>query len=46
MPAADVETALRDYASLGSEYATNLKNLYAACPLKPLGETLPEKFTN
>ncbi len=38
----DVETALRDYASLGSEYARNLRTLYAACPLKPFGETLPD----
>ena len=38
----DVETALRDYASLGPEYAANLKTLYAACPVKPFGETLPD----
>ena len=38
----DVETALRDYASLGSEYAENLRTLYAACPVKPFGDTLPE----
>jgi hypothetical protein len=37
----DVETALRDYASLGPEYAENLKALYAACPVRPFGETLP-----
>ena len=37
----DVETALRDYASFGPEYAENLKALYAACPTKPFGETLP-----
>ncbi len=38
----DVETALRDYAAFGPEYAENLKTLYAACPVKPFGETLPE----
>lgn len=37
----DVETALRDYASLGPEYAANLAALYAACPVKPFGATLP-----
>jgi len=37
----DVETALRDYASLGPGYAEHLKALYAACPVKPFGETLP-----
>ena len=37
----DVETALRDYASLGPEYADNLRTLYAACPVKPFGDTLP-----
>ncbi len=39
----DVETALRDYASLGPEYAENLRTLYAACPLKPFGDALPAK---
>jgi len=38
----DVETALRDYASFGPEYAENLRRLYAASPLKPFGDTLPE----
>ena len=37
----DVETALRDYAALGPEYAENLKALYAACPVKPFGAALP-----
>jgi hypothetical protein len=37
----DVETALKDYAALGPEYAGNLKAFYAACPVKPFGDALP-----
>jgi hypothetical protein len=42
----DVETALRDYAALGPEYAENVKALYAACPVKPFGDTLSAAVLN
>ncbi len=37
----DVAAGLADYAAMGPEHAANLRALYAACPLKPLGEALP-----
>lgn len=40
----DVRTALAAYAALGPEHAARLKALYAECPLKPLGETLPPEI--
>lgn len=37
----DVRAGLAAYAALGADHAARLKALYAECPLKALGETLP-----
>ncbi len=36
----DVVQGLLDYAGLGAEYEARLVELYARCPLKPLGESI------